>query len=249
MAKTRLDDVPSSMRGTDLEKGYREQLDSMFGPEQPIGSVARSTSVCSGLVWGGSTATVTIGYFDQQPERLCRRLENCSMEILEESEVRGAPVAEKQLARSQEGPAEGTAPPKGASPGMPEPIPRQIPAPPDVKAPPRDARRTPSGLAYRVLLEGTGREHPRANSVVTVQYTGWTTDGQMFDSSVARGQPAKFPLDRVIRGWTEGVQLMVVGQKVRFWIPARLAYGLTPTGGRPAGMLIFDVELLEFERP
>jgi FKBP-type peptidyl-prolyl cis-trans isomerase len=115
-----------------------------------------------------------------------------------------------------------------------------LPAPPDVKAPPKDAKKTSSGLAYKVLTPGKGTKHPTATSEVTVQYTGWTTDGQMFDSSVTRGEPATFPLDRVIKGWTEGVQLMVEGEKTRFWIPESLAYG----GRRaPYGMLVFDIEL------
>ena len=81
--------------------------------------------------------------------------------------------------------------------------------------------------------------------MVTVHYTGWTTDGKMFDSSVTRGEPATFPLDQVIAGWTEGVQLMVVGETRRFWIPEALAYD----GQRdPRGMLVFDVELISFSR-
>jgi peptidylprolyl isomerase len=114
--------------------------------------------------------------------------------------------------------------------------------PPDVAAPPKDAKRTASGLAYKVLKPGTGTTHPTATSQVTVHYSGWTTDGQMFDSSVARGEPATFGLNQVIPGWTEGVQLMVQGEKARFWIPEALAYKGQP--GRPAGMLVFDVELL-----
>jgi peptidylprolyl isomerase len=118
------------------------------------------------------------------------------------------------------------------------------PAPPDVKAPPADAKKTSSGLAYKVLKPGTGKRKPTANSQVTVHYTGWTTDGKMFDSSVSRGQPATFPLDGVIKGWTEGVQLMVEGEKSRFWIPEPLAYG----GRRdPKGMLVFDIELLKIQ--
>ncbi len=119
-----------------------------------------------------------------------------------------------------------------------------IAAPDDVAAAPADAETTASGLASRVLQSGTGSEHPGPTSNVTVHYTGWTTDGRMFDSSVARGMPSSFPLNRVIRGWTEGLQLMVVGEKRRFWIPANLAYGNNPGGGRPAGLLVFDVELL-----
>jgi FKBP-type peptidyl-prolyl cis-trans isomerase len=129
-------------------------------------------------------------------------------------------------------------------PTPPPPKPDDIPAPPDVKAPPPDATKTASGLASKVLQPGKGKEKPSAADSVEVHYTGWTTDGRMFDSSVKRGQPAKFPLGNVIKGWTEGLQLMVVGEKRRFWIPANLAYGETAGGGRPAGMLVFDVELL-----
>ena len=117
-------------------------------------------------------------------------------------------------------------------------------APPDVAAPPEDAEFTESGLASKVLEEGTGTEHPTATSTVSVHYTGWKTDGTMFDSSVKRGTKASFPLNRVIKGWTEGLQLMVVGEKRRFWIPADLAYG---ENGRVPGMLVFDVELFEIK--
>ncbi len=118
-------------------------------------------------------------------------------------------------------------------------------APPDVKAPPADASTTPSGLASKVIKAGTGSKKPAAADTVQVHYTGWTTDGKQFDSSVTRGTPATFPLNGVIKGWTEGVQLMVEGEKRRFWIPAALAYGENPGGGRPGGMLVFDVELLK----
>jgi len=119
-------------------------------------------------------------------------------------------------------------------------------APADVAAAPKDAKKTASGLAYKVVQKGTGTEHPKASSQVTVHYTGWTTDGKMFDSSVVRGEPTTFPLEGVIKGWTEGVQLMVVGEKTRFWIPGNLAYGDTPRRpGAPAGTLVFDIELLK----
>src|SRR4030095_7177633 len=98
----------------------------------------------------------------------------------------------------------------------PQAAPKTVPVPSDVAAPPKDAQKTSSGLASKVLTPGTGKEHPKATSQVTVHYSGWTPDGKMFDSSVVRGQPATFPLDRVIKGWTEGVQLMVVGEKRRF---------------------------------
>jgi FKBP-type peptidyl-prolyl cis-trans isomerase len=119
-----------------------------------------------------------------------------------------------------------------------------IPAPPDVAAPPADAAKTSSGLASKVIQPGTGKTHPRPTDQVTVHYTGWTTDGKMFDSSVARGAPATFPLDHVIAGWTEGLQLMVTGEKRRLWIPEALAY----KGQRdPKGMLVFDVELIKVQ--
>lgn len=122
--------------------------------------------------------------------------------------------------------------------------PKEMPkAPSDVAAPPADAQRTPSGLASKVLKSGQGSpQKPTASNQVTVHYTGWTTDGQAFDSSVQRGEAATFPLDRVIAGWTEGLQLMVVGEERRFWIPVELAYKGRP--GKPPGMLVFDVELL-----
>jgi len=133
-------------------------------------------------------------------------------------------------------------PPTKEEPKAP-PAPSDVPAPEDVKAPPSGAKKTATGLASKVLQKGTGSEHPAEWDSVTVHYTGWTTDGKMFDSSVVRGQPATFPLDRVIPGWTEGVQLMVEGEKRRLWIPQDLAYKGRP--GAPAGMLVFDVELIK----
>ncbi|MCA1585811.1 MAG: FKBP-type peptidyl-prolyl cis-trans isomerase [Acidobacteria bacterium] len=121
-------------------------------------------------------------------------------------------------------------------------VPSPTVAPPDVAAPPSDAAKTASGLAYKVLKAGTGTTKPTRRSAVTVHYSGWTTDGKLFDSSVMRGQPASFGLDEVIAGWTEGVQLMVIGEKTRFWIPERLAY--EGKSGSPRGMLVFDVELI-----
>ena len=117
-------------------------------------------------------------------------------------------------------------------------------APADVKAPPSDAKKTASGLAYKVIKQGTGGRHPKSNNQVTVHYTGWTTDGKMFDSSVVRGEPATFALDGVIAGWTEGLQLMYEGEKTRFWIPEKLAYGGKQA---PYGMLVFDVELVKIQ--
>lgn len=118
--------------------------------------------------------------------------------------------------------------------------------PPDVAAAPADATTTPSGLAYKVLRPGTGTEHPKRRSRVVVHYSGWTVDGKLFQSSILLGQTAEFGLDGVINGWTEGLQLMVEGEKTRFWIPARLAYGKEK--GKPQGMLVFDIELIEIKK-
>ena len=122
---------------------------------------------------------------------------------------------------------------------------QNVPAPDDVAGAPEDAEVTASGLASKVVEAGTGTQNPGPTSTVTVHYTGWHTNGEMFDSSVTRGQPASFPLDRVISGWTEGVQLMVPGETRRFWIPEDLAYGGRPN--YPAGMLVFDVELISIQ--
>ncbi|WP_413466684.1 FKBP-type peptidyl-prolyl cis-trans isomerase [Photobacterium sp.] len=104
---------------------------------------------------------------------------------------------------------------------------------------------TASGLQYLVLQEGTGTEHPKASDKVTVHYHGTLIDGTVFDSSVERGETIAFGLNQVIKGWTEGLQLMVEGEKTRLFIPAELAYGNRATGGIPAGsVLIFDVELI-----
>jgi peptidylprolyl isomerase len=134
----------------------------------------------------------------------------------------------------------------------PPPKPASIPAPPDVAAAPENAESSESGLAWTVLQEGTGDKHPAEVDIVTVNYTGWTTEGRMFDSSTKRGKPAEFPLNRVIKGWTEGLQLMVSGEKRRFWIPGNLAYGEAKPSdphaamGPPRGTLVFDVELVSF---
>jgi len=106
---------------------------------------------------------------------------------------------------------------------------------------------TESGLQYEILEEGEGPS-PTKTTSVTVHYKGTTLDGTEFDSSYARNAPATFPLNRVIAGWTEGLQLMNVRAKYRFYIPSDLAYGKRGAGGDigPNATLIFDVELLKF---
>lgn len=106
----------------------------------------------------------------------------------------------------------------------------------------------PSGLQYTVLTEGTGAQ-PKATDRVKCHYEGTLTNGQVFDSSYRRGEPAVFPLDGVIAGWTEGVQLMKEGAKYRFFIPYNLAYGERGAGQAipPYAALVFDVELISIE--
>jgi hypothetical protein len=118
-------------------------------------------------------------------------------------------------------------------------------APPDVAAIPAYAHVNPSGLASCVVRPGNAQTFPRPDDRVVVQYVGWSTSGVVFDSSVRRGRPATFPLHAVITGWTEGVGMMTPGEIRRLWIPEALAYRGRP--GRPAGMLIFDVELIGIE--
>jgi peptidylprolyl isomerase len=107
---------------------------------------------------------------------------------------------------------------------------------------------TASGLQYQVLQKGEGSEYPNANTTVKVHYHGSLLDGTVFDSSVERNKPISFSLNQVIKGWTEGVQLMVVGDKFKFFIPSELAYGNRATGKITSGsLLIFEVELLEIQ--
>lgn len=106
---------------------------------------------------------------------------------------------------------------------------------------------TPSGLKYVTVVQGTGIA-PTATDIVTVHYTGRLLDGTVFDSSVQRGEPISFSLQQVIKGWTEGLQLMQTGGKTVFYIPSNLAYGPTGTPGGPIGPnedLIFEVELIQ----
>jgi len=125
----------------------------------------------------------------------------------------------------------------------------KVPATPaDLTSPPKDAIILPSGLAFRVLQEGSGKAHPSASSLVSMHYSAWTSTGKLFETTVTSGQPGSFPVGGLLPGWSEGVLRMVVGEKTRFWIPASLAYGEKPAGRKlPAGNMVFDVELLAIE--
>jgi FKBP-type peptidyl-prolyl cis-trans isomerase len=116
----------------------------------------------------------------------------------------------------------------------------------------KNVKTTASGLQYEVIKEGSGAK-PKAEDVVTVQYKGTLIDGTVFQSTYENGQPAEFPLNQVIPGWTEGIQLMSPGAKYKFYIPSELAYGANPPrqGGaiKPNMTLIFEVELLSFKKP
>ena len=108
---------------------------------------------------------------------------------------------------------------------------------------------TDTGLQYEVLTPGTGTVSPKATDTVTVHYLGTSIEGKEFDSSYSRGEPTSFPLNRVIAGWTQGVQLMTEGAKYRFFIPSELAYGPQGAGGSiaPNSALIFEVELIKIQ--
>ncbi len=122
----------------------------------------------------------------------------------------------------------------------------KAPLPPvDLTAPPRTVSRTPLGVAIQVLKQGTGTKHPSMSSWITVQYTGWTTDGKLFESTVMSGHPVTLLLGTALPGWREALPLMVAGEKVRLWIPAVQAYGDRPIQRMvPAGNLVYDLELV-----
>ncbi len=118
-----------------------------------------------------------------------------------------------------------------------------LPKPPDnLDTPPAGAQKTPSGAFTEPVKAGTGEEYPAADSSVLVHYVGWTTNGKIFDSSHDRGRPTAFPLDKVMPAFAETVQLMVVGDKRRVWIPGPVARGNWVNS--PKGMLVFEINLL-----
>ncbi len=122
----------------------------------------------------------------------------------------------------------------------------EVPNPPStVRNIPFEATKERSGLAWQILKKGHGAQKPNKNSLVKVHYSGWSTGGTIFECTHLTDEPAEISLDQVIPGWSEGLLMMVEGERRRFWIPANLAYGDNPPVGAPAGMLIFDIDLLE----
>ena len=163
-------------------------------------------------------------------------------------------------AAPQQGEPAPTEVPPAAEPGAPAPTEAAPPvvepdpkAPRDVGAPPKDAKRSKSGLAWKVLRKGKGKVHPGKFDTVTIDYTGWTPDGRMFDSSARHGGSMEVVLNRVIYGFAEGLQMMTPGEKRRLWIPAKLGYGEKAPGAetlpqQPFGMLVFDIELISLDK-
>lgn len=123
----------------------------------------------------------------------------------------------------------------------------------ELSQPPANAERSERDLASVVLKRGQGAARPAPEDIVTVHYTGWTKAGEEFDTTREEGTPRTFPLQLMIEGWIEGIPLMTVGEKRRFWVPAKLAYGAAPRhykyipGKQPLGDIVFDVELVGFE--
>ena len=175
----------------------------------------------------------------------CGDKKGTKVQVVTEEAPKAAP-AESEA----EEPKEPEAKPEPAEPKERE-VPRHydkrdmpIPAPEDVKKPPKGAQQTEAGVYYRVIEEGEGKS-PKTDSAVTVHYTGWTTNGKMFDSSHKDGEPSSFRVTGVIAGWTDILMYMSPGSSYRVWIPEKLAYKGKP--GRPAGMLVFDIKLLEIQ--
>jgi len=121
-------------------------------------------------------------------------------------------------------------------------------APENLKAPPPKALRTPGGVTLQILKAGTGTEHPTMNSQVTLNYSGWSMDGKLFESTIMSGHPSIVLVGTAKPGWREALLQMVIGEKARVWIPAALAYGNHPIERMaPAGALVYDFELLDFK--
>lgn len=118
--------------------------------------------------------------------------------------------------------------------------------PKDLTKPPKDAVKTKSGLVYKVLTPGNGRT-PGPSDAVLVKYAGFTEDGKVFDSNIARGRATTIRVNQVVRGWAEGLMLMKEGEKAQFWVPAELGYGMSPRPGTPTGPLVFVTELVKLK--
>lgn len=129
----------------------------------------------------------------------------------------------------------------------PRSIAERLQTPDNLRLPPANAIRTASGLRYVVLQRGKGGAHPNPASTIEIDYVGWDFQGHMFDSSLPRGAPSRFPLNGLIKGWQEGVQLMSPGDTFRFWIPGNLAYDGMSGGDSPRGKLVFDITLYAFD--
>jgi FKBP-type peptidyl-prolyl cis-trans isomerase len=121
------------------------------------------------------------------------------------------------------------------------------PTPSDLRPPARGALKLPHGVFMQVLKPGSGSSHPSVTSWLTLDYTGWTSDGKLFESTVLAGHPRLVLLGATLPGWQDALKTMVVGEKVRLWVPAAAAYGEEPDKGLPAGDLIYDVEIVGFE--
>ena len=121
-------------------------------------------------------------------------------------------------------------------------------APANLQAPPPAAFRTPAGVTLQVLEPGTGTKHPTMSSRVTLNFSGWTADGTLFETTAMSGHPAAFVLGTTLPGWREALPYMVVGERARLWVPAGLAYGEHPMQSKaPAGDLIYDIQLIDFQ--
>lgn len=160
--------------------------------------------------------------------------------------------APAEAAPTEDGPAAEPDAPPPTEPAVPavQPDPN---APRDVAAPPKTAKRSESGLAWKVLKKGKGKRHPGKFDTVTMNYTGWTPDGRMFDNSARHGGSMSVVLNRAIFGISEGIQMMTPGEKRRLWIPGKIGYGepapdVETPPQQPLGMLVFDIELISFEK-
>lgn len=157
-------------------------------------------------------------------------------------------AVEEAAAEQTEMPEPAAAEPSVAPTAEPDPD-----APADVGSAPKDAKRSKSGLAWKRLSTGKGKAHPRKFDIVRLTYTGWTPDGRQFDDSTAHGPTVSARVDQLIPGLSEGLKMMVPGEKRRLWIPAKLGYGelganVETAPRQPLGDLVFDVELVSFDK-